>query len=172
MKFYEDTPERQLAEDAPAVALPPEIAMETMPIPIEDPDGGCDTPPDKSYKAWTRETKTLTIAKGDVISDKGPEIYNVLQQHHIKTVLYMGVHTNICILKRPFGMRNMTKWGVHCVLVRDLTDTMYNPKDKPFVSHAAGTELVVEYIEKYLGPTTTSHELLTALAQQKMMAHP
>jgi hypothetical protein len=43
----------------------------------------------------------------------------------------------------------MTKWGVHCVLVRDLTDSMYNPKDRPFVPHDRRTELVVEHIEKY-----------------------
>ena len=172
MSFYEGTPGRQLAKDAPVVPHPPEIAMEKMPLPIEDPDGGCDTPGDKYFKAWTRETKALTIAKGDVISDDGAEIFNVLQQHHIKTVLYMGVHANICILNRTFGIRNMTKWGVRCVLVRDLTDAMYKSADRPYVSHAAGTELVVEYIEKYLAPTTTSHELLTALAQTKAGTHP
>jgi hypothetical protein len=48
-------------------------------------------------------------------------------------------------------------------LVRDLTDAMYNPASRPFVSHAAGTELVIEYIEKYWAPTTTSAALTPAL---------
>ena len=36
-----------------------------------------------------------------------------------------------------------------CILVRDLTDAMYNPEDPPHVSHDAGTQLVIEYIEKF-----------------------
>ena len=75
----------------------------------------------------------------------------------------MGVHVNMCILNRSFGIRQMTRWGVPCILVRDLTDAMYNPKSKPYVSHAAGTQLVIEYIEKYWAPTTTSGDLMTAL---------
>ena len=57
----------------------------------------------------------------------------------------------------------MTKWGVHCILVRDLTDAMYNPARRPFVSHEQGTELVIEHIEKYWAPTVTSKDLVRAL---------
>jgi hypothetical protein len=42
--------------------------------------------------------------------------------------------------------------GVRCNLVRDLTDAMYNPARRPFVSHDHGTELVIEHIEKYWRP--------------------
>ena len=59
----------------------------------------------------------------------------------------MGVHTNICILNRGFGIRQMTRLGFNIVLVRDLTDAMYDPRTRPFVSHTRGTELVVEHIE-------------------------
>jgi hypothetical protein len=48
----------------------------------------------------------------------------------------MGVHTNICILNRGFGIRQMTRLGFNIVLVRDLTDAMYDPRTRPFVSHA------------------------------------
>jgi hypothetical protein len=44
-----------------------------------------------------------------------------------------------------------------------LTDAMYSPQDAPHVSHQQGTELVVEYIEKYWGPTALSDELTSAL---------
>ncbi len=56
-----------------------------------------------------------------------------------------------------------TKWGMKCVLVRDLTDAMYDPKDKPYVSHQAGTELVIEHIEKYWAPGARSTDILAAL---------
>jgi hypothetical protein len=75
----------------------------------------------------------------------------------------MGVHANFCILNRSFAIKQMTKWGMRCVLVRDLTDAMYNPEDRPKVSHERGTELVIEYIESYWAPTITSSQLLAAL---------
>ncbi len=163
MDFYRDAPGRLLAENAPHAAPPSELTFSDAPLPIDDSDGGCDTAGDKFYKAWSRETQALTIAPGDVVSDQGPEIYNVLRQHHIDTVLFMGVHANMCILNRPFGVRQLSKWGLRCILVRDLTDAMYDSASRPFVSHAAGTELVIEHIEKYWAPTTTDAELTTAL---------
>ena len=45
-------------------------------------------------------------------------------------------------------------------LVRDLTDAMYNPAMRPYVSHRDGTRLVVEYIEKFWCPTVLSRDLL------------
>lgn len=165
MSFYTNAPGRLLAENAPAVAPPNNSSpRQYPPLPIDDSDGGCDTG-NKEYKAWTRETPLLSIKPGDAISDKGSEIYNLLQERHIKTVLIMGVHANMCILNRTFGIKQMTRWGVPCILVRDLTDAMYNPKSKPYVSHAAGTELVIEYIEKYGAPSVTSTQLLAALGR-------
>ena len=163
MDFYAKAPGRLLAENAPHVAPPPEIKFQDAPLPIDDSDGGCTTPGDKPYQAWTREISTLSIHPGDIISDKGSEIYNVLKQHHIDTVLFVGAAANMCVLNRTFGIRQLSKWGLRCVLVRDLTDTMYDSASRPYVSHAAGTELVVEFIEKYWAPTVTSNELLTAL---------
>lgn len=163
MDFYAQAPGRLLAQNAPPAHPPAPLKIDDGPLPIDDSDEGCDTAGDKPQKAWTRENEALTMAPGDVISDSGSEIYNVLQQHHIDTLIYMGVHANMCILNRPFGVRQMSKWGLRCILVRDLTDAMYNPASRPFVSHAAGTELVIEHIEQYWAPTTTSEALQAAL---------
>jgi hypothetical protein len=57
----------------------------------------------------------------------------------------------------------MTRWGIQCILARDLTDTMYNPKMRPFVSHDKGTDLVVEHIEKFWCPSVLSSELVAGL---------
>lgn len=164
MSFYANTPGRRLAEDAPHFEPPKELALQSPPLPIDASDGGCDTPGDKFHLAWTRETPLLTIGPGDVISDSGAEIYNVLRQHHIDTVFFMGVHANMCILDRTFGIRQFSRWGLRCVLVRDLTDAMYNPASRPYVSHAAGTQLVIGYIEQYWAPTVTSTQMLAALS--------
>jgi type 1 glutamine amidotransferase len=72
----------------------------------------------------------------------------------------MGVHTNMCVLGRPFAIRQLTRQGLNVVLLRDMTDTMYNPARAPFVSHFTGTDLVVEHIEKHWCPTATSADLL------------
>jgi hypothetical protein len=72
----------------------------------------------------------------------------------------MGVHTNMCVLNRPFAIKQLVRWGVPVALVRDLTDAMYNPARAPYVSHAAGTELVIGYIERFWCPSVTSQDLL------------
>ena len=82
-----------------------------------------------------------------------------------KNVILVGVHTNMCVLKRSFAIRQMTRWGLQCLLIRDMTDAMYNPEDAPHVTHAKGTELVVEHIEKYWSPTLMSSDLLSALGK-------
>jgi nicotinamidase-related amidase len=166
MKFYANAPGRELAETAPLSVPPQGPAVHDAPVPVDDHDGGCTSRGDVRGHPWSRETPLLTIKPGDVISDKGPEIYNVLRQHHIDTVIFMGVHANICILNRSFGIRQLTQWGIRCLLVRDLTDVMYDSASPPYVSHEAGTELVVEYIERYLAPTLTSAQMLSALPRQ------
>jgi hypothetical protein len=75
----------------------------------------------------------------------------------------MGVHANMCVLNRSFAIKRMTNWGMRCILVRDLTDSMYNPQARPFVTHAQGTALVVEHIERYWCPSTLSADLIKAL---------
>ncbi len=46
-------------------------------------------------------------------------------------MILLGVHTNMCVLGRPFGLRQMAKNGKNVVLMRDMTDTMYNPQSGP-----------------------------------------
>jgi nicotinamidase-related amidase len=163
MSFYANMPQRQRMLSLPAFAPPKEMNISSPPLPIDDSDGGCDTPGEKEHRAWTREHPGLEIAPEDYISDSGQEIYNLLRSRGIETVFYTGVHANMCILNRTFAIKQMTKWGMRCILLRDLTDAMYGPQDAPHVSHQQGTELVVEYIEKYWSPTTLSGELSSAL---------
>ena len=129
--------------------------------PIDQSDGGCDcTPPCAQVIAWRRQIDAIKIADEDAISDSGVEIGNLFVQRGIENVIFMGVHTNMCVVGRPFGLRNLVRFGKNVVLVRDLTDAMYNPRKAPHVSHFRGTELMVEYIEKYICPTITSSDLL------------
>ena len=74
--------------------------------------------------------------------------------------MLMGVHLNMCVLGRPFGIRQLVNLGKDVVLVRDLTDTMYDPRQKPHVDHFTGTDLVVEHVERYWCPSITSVDLV------------
>jgi nicotinamidase-related amidase len=158
MKFYEGTPWRKRMQRAPAApsSFPilnrcPREPLEERNFPIDDSAGGCDDPVVKEFKGppypWKRQHPAIDIVGFDGVSESGQEIYNFFKQEGITNVALMGVHTNICILNRGFGIRQMTRLGFHIALVRDLTDAMYDPRQRPFVSHARGTELVIEHIE-------------------------
>ncbi len=130
-------------------------------MPIDDSDMGCDCPtPCKIASPWTREIALIDIEEPDAISDDGQEVYNLLEQRGIEHMLIAGVHLNMCVLGRSFAIRQMVTLGQDVMLVRDLTDTMYNHRMKPFVDHFTGTDLVVEHVERYWCPTITSADLL------------
>ena len=167
MPFYEGTPARKRAQQAPAFPAPPFIhdwqhldpAQESA-LPIDDSDYGCDDVPQCSLgEPWTRQHPALHIADEDAVSDSGAEVYNLLQERGIENVIVMGVHTNMCVLGRPFSIRQMVRLGKNVALARDLTDTMYNSRRPPYVSHFRGTDLVVAHIEKYWCPTLTSDQI-------------
>jgi len=161
MDFYQGTLQRQRAQAAPAVAPPEPREIPEPPPPIDDADGGCDDEPQCSQgRPWTRQTPDLRLAEEDYVTDDGREVYNVMQDRGLSTLIIMGVHTNMCVLGRSFAIRQMTRWGVPIILARDLTDTMYNPRMRPFVPHEQGTELVIEHIEKYWCPSMLSDDLL------------
>jgi nicotinamidase-related amidase len=169
MEFYKDTPQRRLAQAAPPVV--PRVPLQRWckidlsaeaPEPIDDTDGGCDC--ERTWKKgdpypWTRQIATIEIAEGDAITDSA-EAYYLMEQRGIENVIVMGVHLNMCVLGRPFGIRQMVAQGKNVLLMRDLTDTMYNPAQRPFVSHFDGTRLMVEHVEKYWCPSITSAALL------------
>jgi nicotinamidase-related amidase len=163
MAFYKDWPQRQRMLRIAKMEPPASLGLTDPPLPVDDASGGCDTAPDQFYTAWTREIATLPMAAEDVISDDGAQIYGFLRERGIRNLLVMGVHVNMCILNRSFAIKKMTNWGIRCVLVRDLTDSMYNPQDRPRVSHEQGTELIVQHIEKYWCQSTLSAELKSAL---------
>lgn len=167
-KFYAGTPQRRLAQAAPVVE--PKVPLQRWckldpakepPLPIDDTDGGCDcatTWKQGDPYPWTRQHPAIEIAGGDAITDSA-EAYYLMRQRGIENVLVCGVHLNMCVLGRPFAIRQLVAQDLNVVLVRDLTDTMYNPARRPWVNHFAGTALMVAHVEKYWCPTMTSDAL-------------
>lgn len=165
MKFYAGMPQRKLAQAAPKVETGIPLSRwcyldktKESPLPIDDSDGGCDTdspsPKGPPYP-WTRQIETIEIKDNDAITDSAEAFY-LMRQRGITNVIVMGVHLNMCVLGRPFSIRQMVNQGQNVVLMRDMTDTMYNPKRSPYVPHCVGNDLMVEHVERYWCPTVSS----------------
>ena len=169
VKFYKNTPMRLRAKSAPVVKV--EVPLRDwcsldktreQALPIDDSDNGCDCQPrcpTNSERMNLRQIAAIQMTDQDAVTDSA-EAYYLMKQREITNVIILGVHTNMCVLGRPFSIRQMVYQGQNVALVRDLTDTMYNPRSKPFVAHTRGTELVVEHIERYWCPTFTSNDIL------------
>lgn len=173
--FYKDTPQRRLAMEAPFRATP--VPLTTAPrwgttwcwtdprreavLPIDDTDMGCSCTGEKCTvrEAWTRQIATIGLEPGDALTDDGQETWNLLSARGIRNVILCGVHLNMCVLGRPFAIRQQVYLGMNVALLRDMTDTMYNPERPPGVDHFTGTDLVVGHVEKFWCPSFTSTDL-------------
>jgi nicotinamidase-related amidase len=184
MAAYESHPGRKRAMETPTAKNKPKdiehwcsrISSEEKAVyPLDQSDGGEDDDPKEHAEwaaklkemgrnpgtPWKTQSKLIEIdEKADFISDRGEEVWNVLEARGIKNVVLVGVHLNMCVLGRPFGLRQMVKNGKNVALMRDMTDCMYNPKRWPHVDHFTGNDLMVAHVEKYVCPTITSDQLL------------
>lgn len=140
MPFYSTHPARDRAKSTPTVTnLPNDIAKwcdripseESASYPIDQSDGGEDDDPvehtqwaeklaseGRNPKApWRQQIPVIKIdSKLDFISDSGNEIWNILASKGIRQVMICGVHTNMCVLGRPFGLRQLSSHGKNVVL--------------------------------------------------------
>jgi nicotinamidase-related amidase len=164
MDFYKNDEARKRIFSVPLLnTIPEPVKAADYPLPIDDSDGGSDSADQyaPNTKVWTRQTEKIAIDQSrDIIcGDEGSLLFSYLHAKGIKFIIYMGVHTNMCILNRSFAIRKMLKWGMLPLLVRDLTDAMYNPAMPPYVSHDEGTALIINYIEKFYCPTIDSKQI-------------
>ena len=183
MPAYVDHPARLRAiHTPPATPLPDGIntwysrlSQEGRDYPIDQSDGGEDDDP-QEHAAWAAKLKALGRNPGmpwkkqsdmitidpqrDYITDRGDEVWKILERNAIRHVILTGVHCNMCVLGRPFGLRQMVRNKKQVVLMRDLTDSMYSPNSWPYVDHFTGHEMVLDYVEEHICPTITSDQFL------------
>ena len=184
MESYAQHPARLRAiATKPGVGLPPaeaadwcsQIPTEEWGVyPIDQSDGGEDDDPRERSEwrdqlvamgrnpgtPWRAQSDQIEIDPDhDFISDRGDEVWSILASRHIRHVILTGVHTNMCVLGRPFGLRQMVRHGKNVVLVRDVTDTMYNPRQWPYISHFTANDRIVDHVERYICPTISSDQI-------------
>lgn len=161
MDYYRDAPARRRIAHCAISAAP--MHPDLPPLPFDVNGGGSDTedtvPADS--RVWSRQHSGIAIDQTrDVITDLGGELATYLRQDARQTIFMAGVHANLCILRRSFGLPALIGYGFSPVLVSDLTDAMYDPAYPPYVDHDAGTELVIGYIQAFVAPTTRSDQMM------------
>ena len=126
------------------------------PIPIDDSDGGFE----KEDKNMEYNKKEVSIHPSieidyeyDCISAYSKEILNYLYAKNIKCILVFGTHTNMCVLDKPYGIKWYIRYGFPTICVRDLCDSLYNPKMPPYISQEKSNIVMSEWLEKYICPT-------------------
>jgi nicotinamidase-related amidase len=170
--FYQGTPQRKLAQAAPFAKTP--VPLTTSPrwgtawcwtdpkheavLPVDDSDMGCSCSGTKCeiVPPWKRQHPLIELKEGDALTDNGQETWNLLTARGIDNVILCGVHLNMCVLGRPFGIRQQTYLGKNVVFIRDMTDSMYNPERPPGVDHFTGHDLIIGHVERYWCPSITS----------------
>ena len=172
MDFYKDTPQRRRAQAAAFKKAPVEFKWNNLNPKREGlladylAKAGCacdtKTPCRDSFRAWKRQIDKIDIAPGDAISDKGQEVYNLLEERGIDNIIVMGVHTNLCVLGRPFGIRQMVYLGKNTALCRDLTDSYHRDPGR----HFEGLDRILEHVETYWCPTFSSTDFTGRLGFQ------
>jgi len=149
---YVGMPQREIAVAAPRHPLP-----EPIEIPSPQTRGGdCMCGPGivcQGNHGWDAMPSELNICDNDLIAKGTEELYSLCKERGITDLLYMGLHTNMCLLGKPVGMMPMMRTGINCFLARDLNDacTEYDPARG--YTPDDGTAEVIEQIEQNLAPT-------------------
>ena len=165
---YDNTPQRRRAEAAPQID--PLIkfngkdnwnAERESPLPSDPGECSCHPSEPACERRWPQggQIETIEIAEEDAVSDQGQEVYNLLQQRNIEDVIVMGVHTNVCVLNQPYGIRRLVYQAKRPLLCRDLTDSFHRYSPGNYMGHFEGTDLVVEHIERHWCPTISSDQI-------------
>ena len=161
---YAGYPQREVIFALPNVMAPKVMDVTCPPVPDA---GGCACGSERcavNY-GWDGMHPDLMIGEGDLMPDTQAEVYAICQKYGLTHLIYLGFHTQVCLLGKPMGLRAMTEAGLKCVLARDMTDAHpgYDPS-RDFTPDL-NTAQVVEHFEKHLAPTIHFQQELTRLGK-------
>ena len=174
MEFYAGTEARVRAREAPPVPSPVPVDWNewdasresSLPASLAD-DTPCSCEPEEGEPCttggppypWTHQIDAIEISSSDAVTDDGNELLALLEERRIEHVVVTGVHSNRCVLGRPYGIRQLVYWGKRPTLCRDLTDSYHrDPR-----GHQWGNDYMVAHIERHWCPTLTSDQLVGGL---------
>ncbi len=170
MDAYKDHPARKRAQAAPKAAnLPKHIAELVQ----QDPGRGEGDLPDRPVRRRLRRRAAVPAGIALEVPDRrhrdprrgrhqrlGRRDLEPAREPRASPTSCSWAFIPICACSAGrSACGSSSSHGKNVVLVRDLTDTMYNSRMWPYVSHFEGTNRIVEHIEKYVAPTITSTDL-------------
>ncbi len=149
---YVGYPQREIIFAIPKVPVPSVVDTSCPPAPDA---GGCACGRERcavNY-GWDGMHPGLVIGPNDLMPDTQAEVYAVCQKYGLTHLIYVGFHTQVCLLGKSMGLKAMKAAGLHCVLARDMTDAHpgYDPARN--FTPDLNTAQVVEHFEKHLAPT-------------------
>jgi nicotinamidase-related amidase len=130
------------------------------PIPFDDSDGGVNQKNPNFKRDDVDLHPSIEVADTDAMSDNSKEILNYLYHHNIKLLLVVGVHTNMCVLDRPYGIKNLARYGFPMAIVRDLADPMIKPDGIKVKDRADALDKIIRYTERYFCPSVDSRDMV------------
>jgi len=151
------------------------LALPQFPVPLIEnvtcppvPDaGGCACGRERcgvNY-GWDGMHPNLTIGPDDWMPDTQAEVYSICKLKGLTHLIYVGFHTQVCLLGKPMGLRAMKSAGLRCVLARDMTDAHPGYEPARDFTPDLNTEQVVEHFEKHLAPTIHFEKELAKLGK-------
>jgi hypothetical protein len=161
---YVGWPQREVIFAMPRHKVPPLAAVD---CPTPPNGGGCACGKEKcaGNYGWDAMHPDLKIGRDDLMPDTLEDVYSICKERGLTHLIYMGVHTQVCLLGKPMGLKNLKAAGLSCVLARDLTDAHPGYDPSRGFTPDGHTEEVVEHFEKYLAPTVDMTDELKALGR-------
>lgn len=130
------------------------------PIPFDDSDGGINERNTEFQRGEVDMNPAIECMDVDAITDNSKELLNYLHYHKCQLLLVVGVHTNMCVLDRPYGMKNLARYGFPMAIVRDLADPMVKPDGILVKDRDDALQKIIHYIEQYFAPSVDSRDFM------------
>ena len=149
---YAGFPQREAVLALPVFPVPAVVDASCPPVPDA---GGCACGRERcavNY-GWDGMHPGLRIGDDDLMPDTQAEVFAICRQRGLTHLVYVGFHTQVCLLGKPMGLRAMKTAGLRCMLARDMTDAHPGYDPARGFTPDLNTEQVVEHFERHLAPT-------------------
>lgn len=161
---YAGWPQREAVIAMARHAVPP---LKKIECPAPPDGGGCACGKERCVVnyGWDAMHPDLRIGEKDLMPDTLQEVWTICKDRNLTHLIYIGVHTQVCLLGKPMGLRNLKAAGLQCILARDMTDAHpgYNPATG--FTPDGHTAEVVAHFERHLAPTIDLADELAKLGK-------
>ena len=149
------------------------LSLETVPhlvdvvCPAAPDAGGCACGTERCLVnyGWDAMHPALRLGAEDWMPDTEAEVYTLCRRKGLTHLIYLGFHTQVCLLGKPMGLQAMKSAGLRCLLARDLTDAHPGYDPARGFTPDLNTAQVIAHFERYLAPTLSFEKELTKLGR-------